>query len=156
MGFTDTGEESSNLITHTICDECSDNLDFQLGVTLKRYLESFRMPIIATDRDGNLLAANDPARKLHGIKPMKTDSGWKGKIYECAHSRLPERCNNKLHFNGCTIRFAVTDTFNTGNSHTDLPAFINDHCPQQPASDYDLLISSSKKDGTIYLVIDPA
>lgn len=156
MGSVDTGEDSSDLITHTICNECADNLDFQLGVTLQRYLDSFKIPIIAVDRNGNMLAVNKPAKGLNGIEHCNSGSGWDGKIYECAHSRLPERCSNKFHFNGCAIRFAVIDTFNTGNSHIDLPTYINDHYPQALGREYDLLISASKKNGTVYLTIDPA
>src|SRR5512138_1681791 len=104
MGNIGRADETAGLITHSICDECADNLDFQLGVTLHRYLDSLKMPIALVDGDAKVILANSGVRESAATEPLQLDGKWKEKIYECPHARLPQRCDNDIHCSGCTIR----------------------------------------------------
>lgn len=152
MGNSDADTGSAGQVTHSICGECADNLDFQLGVTLQRYLNSMKMPVVVVDGDGNVLQANSMAA---GTSPVRPGGEWDGKIYECAHARLPERCRHLIHSSGCTIRFAATETYTTGREITAVPALLNGCSPSEtmPA---DYLISTKLVDGTVYLRIEKA
>lgn len=152
MGFTGSESRDTGLITHTICAECADNLDFQLGVSLRRYLDSLRIPVLVVDEDNRILLTNEEATRC-GKGMIETGEAFNGKVFECAHARLPERCSHDIHCSACTIRFAVTDTYRTGNSHDDLPALLND-CTSSPAEKFDFHISTRKVDAVVYLRID--
>jgi len=154
MGNTDAEDGPVGNVTHSICDECADNLDFQLGVTLQRYLDSLKMPIILVDCAGNVLKANSMARDLAGTPQEQAGRGWEGKIYECAHSRLPERCSQMFHSSGCTIRFAATETYTTGRNITAVPALLNGCSSSQVTCDY--LISTKLVNGIVQLMIEQA
>lgn len=139
-------------ITHSICAECADNLDFQLGVPLKRYIDSFNIPIIVLGTDGKAVIENAAALLRKETTAGGTVGNWIGKVYECAHARLPDRCRQKLHCNGCAIRFSVTDTYRSGNSHLDVPALLDD-CSADASGKVGFHISTSKQNGIVYLSI---
>lgn len=142
-------EDSSNLVTHSICDACADNLDFQMGVSLTRYLDSLQVPIIALDESGQFIAVNEIARKLHHDKAVAV---WNEKIYECAHARLPEGCKKAVHCSGCAIRFITADVYRTGSSQSNIPAFIN-FCSADQTEKVELLFSADKINGIVFLRI---
>lgn len=151
MGETCPGEDSADTVSHSICDECADNLDFQLGVTLQRYLDSLKMPVVLVDGSGNVLQANSTAQQCAcAVQPGKE---WSGKIYECAHARLPERCSHLIHSSGCTIRFAVTETFTTGREITAVPTLQNG-CSSSERTRGDYLISTKLEGGIVLLKIE--
>jgi len=153
MGTAGATEDTDGLITHTICEECSDNLDFQLGVSLQRYLDSLKIPIALVDGMGNLLKINAEAGKISISAEFVDGHEWHGRIYECAHARLPQRCSNTIHCSGCTIRFAVTETFNSGRGFSCVPALVNG-CTSSPAQKCDYLISTSLVNGMVLLKIE--
>jgi len=153
MGNAGAAEDTDELITHTICEECSDNLDFQLGVSLHRYLDSLKIPIALIDGMGNILKTNAEAAKMPISPECELACEWHGRIYECAHARLPERCSNTIHCSGCTIRFAVTETYNSGLGFSCVPALVNG-CTSSPAQKCDYLISTNLVDGMVLLKIE--
>jgi len=146
------GKASKGLVTHSVCSDCADNLDFQLGVSLKEYLDSLKMPIIALDDYGAVIAVNSAAsliyREKSGIEPV----AWKEKVYECAHARLPEGCKKTVHCSGCAIRFVTSDTFNSGESRQNVQAHLN-HCSSDMNEKAELLISADKIDNIVFLRI---
>ncbi len=146
------GKASANLVTHSICSECSDNLDFQLGVPLKSYLDSLNIPIIALDGTGATIGINAAALKLGKEKNPVTSAEWPGTVFECAHARLPEGCKRTVHCSGCAIRIVATESFATGEGRHDVPAHLN-HCSSNPDEKVDLLISADSIDGIVFLRI---
>lgn len=150
-----TGNDDYAIVTHTICDECADNLDFQLGVTLKRYLDSLKIPVALVDREGMILQMNCTAQDCSGAPEPRQSEEWESKIYECAHARLPERCTHDIHCSGCTIRFAVTETYATGRDVISVPALVNS-CTSSPSQPCDYLISTRMVKGVVHLVIESA
>ncbi len=154
MGRNDDPYDGAEPITHTICDECADNLDFQLGVPLQRYLDSLKVPILLVDDRGDFLMANPAAREISPL-PLPANREWEGKIYECSHARLPERCCHSIHSSGCTIRFATNETYATGRAIVSLPTLVNG-CSSSPDQKCDYLVSTSLIEGIVHLKIEKA
>jgi hypothetical protein len=145
-----SSKKDSGLVTHSICSECADNLDFQLGVSLKRYLDSLKIPVIALDGNGQFIGINSAAIAASGKAADRQLIEWPEKIYECAHARLPQGCRTAIHCSGCAIRFAVTDTYNSGSSTKELPAHLN-HCSTDLEEKVELLISTDRIDNIVFL-----
>lgn len=140
----------AELVTHSICDSCADNLDFQSGVTLQRYLDSLKIPIVALNGDGRMIAVNAEATGISSGKAGEEKADWPHKVFECAHARLPEGCKNRIHCSGCAIRFVVTEAFKTGKSLRDIPALIT-HCDSGPNEKAELMISADRIDKIVFL-----
>jgi len=140
----------SSLVTHSICSDCSDNLEFQLGVPLQRYLDSLKIPIIALNGDGRVIAVNCEASRIHPGKTGEEMAEWHDRIFECAHARLPEGCGNTVHCSGCAIRFAAVECYRTGESLRNLPAHIT-HCDSDSADKAELLISADMINKVVFL-----
>jgi hypothetical protein len=141
-----------SLVTHSICSACSDNLEFQLGVPLQRYLDSLKIPIIALNGDGRVIAVNCEASRIYSGKTGEEMAEWPDKIFECAHARLPEGCGNAVHCSGCAIRFAASDSYRTGANLRDLPAYLT-HCDSDSPDKAELLISADRVDKIVFLRI---
>lgn len=141
-------KEDEELVTHSICSDCADNLDFQMGVSLQRYLGSLKIPVIALDETGKVIAINQEAKKT-GV-PETSVASWGNKVYECSHARLPKGCKTAIHCSGCAIRAIVEQVYKSGTSQREIPAHL-DHCSKDSRSKADLLISADKIEGIVYL-----
>lgn len=146
------GRAAENLVTHSICLNCADNLDFQLGVSLQVYLDSLKVPIIALDGSGAVIAINSAAVLRGKGEAAAPASEWVEKVFECSHVRLPEGCKRAVHCSGCAIRFVTADTFSSGESRHDVPAHLN-HCSYDLNEATELLISADKVDNIVFLKI---
>jgi hypothetical protein len=146
------GKETDDLVTHSICDDCADNLEFQMGVTLTRYLDSLKIPIIALDEGGRIIAVNNEAGKLHDRTIVDVSAPWGKKIFECAHARLPEGCKKAVHCSGCAIRFITADVYKTGMGQIDVPAHFNS-CSADLTEAIELLVSADKVENIVFLRI---
>lgn len=146
------GKASENMITHSICSDCSDNLDFQLGVSLKTYLDSLKIPVVALDSNGFLIGVNRAAAEIYRDKAVIEPVDWKEKVFECAHARLPQGCNKNVHCSGCAIRIVTTESFSSGKSIQNVPAHLN-HCSSDMTEKTDLLISADRINNVVFLRI---
>lgn len=144
------GKAPSKLVTHSICNDCSDNLEFQLGVSLKKYLDSLHFPIIALDSKGTLIGINAAALEVYKGKAVIETAEWKEKVFECAHARLPEGCKKAVHCSGCAIRIVAAECFNSGESMHDVPAHLS-HCSSDLNENIELLISADRIDNIVFL-----
>lgn len=140
------------LVTHSICNECADNLEFQLGVNLDRYLETFKFPVVALDSNGALIGINSSAKKEYKDKVVLEDAAWGSKIYECSHSRLPLGCKEAIHCSGCAIRIAINQTTESNTNNQAVPAQLNQCCGDKNAQP-ELLVSADRVGNTIFLRI---
>ncbi len=148
-----TGDKASKgLVTHSICPDCADNLDFQLGVSLKTYLDSIKIPIVALNGNGSLIGVNRAATTAYKGKAVIEAVSWQEKIFECAHARLPQGCKKRVHCSGCAIRIVTSDAFSSGQSIRDIPAHL-DHCSSENNEEVELFISADKIDNIIFLRI---
>ena len=142
-----------NVITHSICETCKDNLLFQLGIELQVFLDSLDVPIVVVDGEGIIVTGNDQARTLLR-KELPEIEGYKGgEVFECAYARLPEGCGNTIHCSGCTIRRTVMQTYETGRSFFRVPAVLNRDTPKEPDKT-SLLISTERLADVVLLRID--
>jgi hypothetical protein len=139
-------------ITHSICSDCADNLDFQLGVSLQRYLDSLKMPVVALNGNGSMIAVNVEAFRMHADsgKTWEGLAEWPDRIFECAHARLPGGCGSSIHCSGCAIRFIVTECYKTGKSISNVPAHFS-HCDSGPPDKAELLVSADRVDKIVFL-----
>jgi ferredoxin len=146
------GKASANMLTHSICSDCSDNLDFQLGVSLTTYLDSFKIPVVALDGNGFLIGVNRAASEIYKGKAVIDSVEWQEKVFECAHARLPQGCKKAVHCSGCAIRIVTSESFRSGESSHNVPAHL-DHCSSDRAEKAELLISADKTDNIVFLRI---
>jgi len=143
---------STNVLTHSICSDCSDNLDFQLGVSLTTYLDSFKIPVVALDGNGLLIGVNRAATEIYKGKAAIEPAEWQEKVFECAHARLPQGCKKAVHCSGCAIRIVTSESFRSGASTSDVPAHFN-HCSSDRTEKAELLVSADKTDNIVFLKI---
>lgn len=146
------GKAAANMLTHSICSGCSDNLDFQLGVSLTTYLDSFIMPVVALDGNGALIGINGAASERFKGKAVSASAEWQEKVFECAHARLPQGCEQAVHCSGCAIRIVTSESFRTGESSSAVPAHVN-HCSSDRTETAELLVSAEKTDDIVFLKI---
>jgi len=118
-------------VSHGICSRCLDNLEFQRGVTLSRFVGALPHPV--------LLAAPDDQTR----------------IFECPSARLPGGCQRNVPCSGCAIRLAVTRAFETGEPQVRLPAALKPDDPDSPAFPA-LRVSTSKIGPIVFLRLEPA
>lgn len=113
-----------NKISHGICKDCEENLNYQDGVELNDYIKNLKYPVIVVNNDVVVYDANKNVLKLlkKDIDQIKGNRG--GIIFECAHSRLPGGCGKTIHCSGCAIRNSVKKTYETGESIIRVPAYL--------------------------------
>ena len=150
IGFVKESIHPDTEISHGICSSCRDNIVFQEGVQLQRYIESFAIPILVVDSNVKVTAVNSRACEILGKEPKTIVQHLGGNVFECEYARLPEGCGRTIHCSGCTIRKAVTKCFATGKPQSMVPAYIN---PDSPSS-RTLSITTVKVDNLVMLRID--
>jgi len=153
LGTVDSQAGSDNVITHSICKSCKDNVLFQMGVELGVFLDSLKLPIVVVNRRGTIVTGNDQAKKLLR-KGLPEIEGYKGgEVFECAYARLPEGCGNTMHCSGCAIRRTVMRTHETGRSFLRVPTTLNQNNSEHP-KETKLLISTERLADLVLLRID--
>ncbi len=111
-------------VTHGICSDCADNMEFQLGVSIRKFLNSFSVPVVLVDGERRTISANSRALQLVAKELSSINHEQLGTVFECAYSRLPGGCGKSVHCSGCVIRNAITTTYATGEPVFELPASI--------------------------------
>jgi len=147
----DTAQENSS--DQDICEKCSDNLLYQMGVKLEVFLDSLELPVVVVNREGIIVTGNDKAKTLLK-KELPEIAGYRsGDVFECAYARLPEGCGETVHCSGCTIRRTVFETYGTGRSLLRVPATLYRNTQGNPEK-IKLLISTERIDDLVLLRID--
>ena len=154
MDAGEEGQSDAAIISHGICNDCADNVEFQLGVSIKKFLDSFNMPVVMLDVDGRAITANRNALDLLKKELVAIKHVLLGNIFECAYSRLPGGCGKTTHCSGCTIRSAIKDTFTTGRSNIKLPATVA-YNRDDLREGVSLLISTEKALNYVLLKFEP-
>jgi len=152
LGTIKTEMYSESLITHGICEECKNAFFDPLKTTLMDFLDGLNVPVIVVDATVSINSANRQARELLH-KELPRIVGFKGgDVFECAYAALPEGCGKTIHCVGCAIRNTVVDTFRTGTSHLEIPAYLNHTIDNGPEIRF--LISTEKVNDVVLLRID--
>jgi PAS domain-containing protein len=153
IGRVEGSRLSDSEISHGICDSCLDNITFQQGVPLQQYLDSFPLPVFAVDSYGVVKAVNSRACEALGKEPVEVVQHLSGNVFECAYARLPEGCGRTIHCSGCTIRRAITKTYETGEPQSMIPATLNRGLPGH-VSQIALYITTMKAGDVVMLRVE--
>lgn len=140
-------------ISHGICDSCRDYFFSPQGPpTFDGFLDMLSVPVIVVDESVKVVTANNKACNLLGKSCQDLKGINFGDAIECAYARLPEGCGRLVHCRSCAVRLTVLDTFKTGRSHYDVPAY-HDLCFYQRERNVCYLISTEKSGDFVYLKI---
>lgn len=149
MDDSEAGNAESREITHGICDDCLSNIEFQQGVSLLRFIDSLREPVMVRDENNEVQLINQAAADLLGIDRNTFLGGVPGQIFECQHARYPQGCGHAVHCSGCALRLAIQQTAETGKGVNRLPASLS-----HEDEDTRLLITTEKLGRVVLLRID--
>jgi hypothetical protein len=141
------------VITGGVCEECLDRIGAQPGMPLRDFLDGIQAPVLLVDSGVVVKTANLAVQSLlkKDISQMRGERG--GDVFECEYASQPGGCGGTLHCSGCAIRRAVTETFLTGESRSNVPAFLNERYESQ-FRQLGLQISTEKVWGMVLLRID--
>ena len=137
-------------VSHGMCPECFDHFEEQIdGLSLDRYLDKFKAPIMIVNADGRIVASNKLAEEMMG-KPRREIFGLLGgEAMECAYARLPEGCGNTVHCETCTIRKTVMNAMESGEPQLHVHVTL-----RQADREVKMVISTDKIDEVIRIVIE--
>lgn len=144
---------SDDIITHGICTTCKEKILGPKKVELTTLLDSLNVPIVVVNAMANAETANKAARKILQKELPEITGFTGGAVFECAYSTLPEGCGKTIHCSGCAIRNTVMDTFQSGNSHLEIPAQLTKGTSDKN-QEVILLISTEKVSDVVLLRID--
>jgi len=148
-----SADAADRAITGGLCEECFRHLEARMGTPLMDYLDGLDVPVLATDDDVVVQAANKPLLELVGKGLSEVQGQRGGDVFECAYARLPGGCGRTVHCSGCAIRRAVTETFVTGKSQRGVRAYLSrDNVTAM--LQLGLVISTEKAFGVVLLRID--
>ena len=139
--------------SHSLCASCAHHFRATAGMPFEQYIEGLEAPVVTVTPQGTIATANAIALELLGKSPTEIMGFNGGDVFECEYARLPEGCGETVHCSGCTIRNTVMDTLQTGTPHRREPAYLNRYS-DRGSQHYDLLISTEKKGGVVFLTIE--
>jgi len=141
-------------ITRRFCAACREYFSSPRGrISLPQYLNELGAPILVMDDDVRVLGFNEPARALLGYRVEGCVGRYGGDVLECAYARLPGGCGNTEHCKACAIRRTVTNTYTTGDSKHNVPAY-QDIVTPTGTREIRFLISTEKVGNFVLLRID--
>ncbi|MBW1722432.1 MAG: hypothetical protein JRH13_09260 [Deltaproteobacteria bacterium] len=140
-------------VTHGICPDCLREMLSHEAVTLREYLDRFPGPVFLVDAEGRIVTANKEGLKVLNKRAEDIEGRLGGDAFECKYAKLPGGCGNTIHCKTCTIRITVTDTLETGQSHTKIPAYPDLH-HMSGENRIRFLISTEKVGKAVLLRID--
>lgn len=143
-----------NAVSHGICLACLDNLEFQQGVPLTRFVEELPYPILLIHPGLALSAPNRMARQRFGESKATSRKPFSMQVYECAEARLPGGCRRRIPCTACAIRQSVVRTFETGEPELRVPAALKPSDPDR-VSFIHFLVSTIKVGPMVLLRLEP-
>jgi len=152
IACADDSEPSCAEISHGICAPCVENLSFEEGVTVQRFIDSLPVPVLVVDADCRTEGMNRSACEELALRSESVQHELLGDVFTCVNSRMPGGCGRTIHCSGCAIRRAVTHTFATGDPQV-FPATLAVGDPDQPAQ-IDLVITTIKTEGMVLLRLE--
>lgn len=151
-----SNKETQNIdfpISHGICKDCSDSLMSELDTPLKKFINSFEVPVMLVDNRNNAILINQAAREVSSLHIEVRGGPTCGMVVGCIHSDEPEGCGATVHCEGCVIRRSILYTYQTDNPC--LQEACNDDQFYSGKRVASLKISTEKLGNRILLKIDP-
>ena len=138
-------------VSHGMCPECVYHFSRQWnGLSLAEYLDSFDFPVMVSDGDSRIFAANQPMASMLGKEKRDITGLLGGEAFECAYARLKEGCGLTEHCQTCTVRNTITSTYETGE-----PVF-NQRCyVQHDSGKRYYLVTTVKLERSVQVTIEP-
>jgi PAS domain-containing protein len=142
-------ERASDAAARGMCAACFAYFErIRQGLTLGEYLDMFRQPVLVSDADGNVLAANSVMASLTGREPAELRGIRFGGALSCERARLPGGCGKTTHCRDCTIRRMVTEVSRTRLARRRVPAYL-----QTEEGRHELCVTVRPGDGDVLEVI---
>lgn len=153
IGLTDHTGDRYPAVSYGICSKCANLFLADQGVDLSTFLDALDIPVLLVDNDVRVIGANTLALSLVQKQLPEIEHCHGGSVFECIYAATPEGCGKTVHCSGCAIRIAVRDTFHSGSSHREMPAYLKCDRAGQPTQ-IGLLISTEKVSEAVLLKID--
>jgi hypothetical protein len=135
-----------------MCEACFGHfLPQWKGQSFSEYLDRFDFPVLVTDDNVRVIAANDAACHQLGVDKPTVVGLLGGRALECLNSRLPGGCGITDHCETCALRNTVARVFATGQPACDVPAAL-----VRASGKVRLLISAEKEDNAVKVAVRPA
>ncbi len=150
----DMGEKApleNDQVSHGMCPECTEHFTRQWdGLSLAEYLDTFKFPVMVSDGNGRIVAANQPMAGMLGKDKRDVTGLLGGEAFECSYARLEGGCGQTEHCQTCTVRNTILSTYETGE-----PVY-NQRCYVQHDSDKRYyLVSTVKLERSVQVTIEP-
>lgn len=140
-------------VSHGICRSCLDVYMVGLGIPMKQFLDTLKVPIFIMDQERRIQGANDLGRQLVSKDIGQITGYLGGEVFQCVHASEPGGCGQTLHCRSCVIRNSVLKTFETGEACIHVPACQDLDTYLGPRT-VRFLISTEKVDDAVLLFID--
>ncbi|HUL53343.1 MAG TPA: PAS domain-containing protein [Opitutaceae bacterium] len=101
-------------VSHGICRECRMKLMGEATTSLGDFLNDLAFPVLATDGDRLVLAANHAAEELLGKSASRLTGDRVGMAIECYYAGMPGGCGKTAQCRGCALRQNIADTYADG------------------------------------------
>lgn len=101
-------------VSHGICVECRKRVKGETTTSLRDFLNDLEFPVLATDGDRVVLAANRAAEKILGKSATQMTNARVGVAIECYYSGMPGGCGKTAQCRGCALRQNIADTYRDG------------------------------------------
>jgi len=156
----DMGEVSGSLepeaefVSHGLCNSCGSQLFSQMGVQLHEYLNTIGAPIAVVNDRGLIQTINVQARTLLNKELAEIEDKPGGDVLDCIHATSPAGCGNTPACETCTVRSIVMDTFQTGQSHVQVPACLTRRSGTGRRRKTQFVISTERVANIVLLRID--
>jgi hypothetical protein len=108
----DPAEEAE--VSHGICVDCRKKVTGEATTSLSDFLNDLDFPVLATDGDRVVLAANRAAQKALGKSATQMTNTRVGVAIECYYSGMPGGCGKTAQCRGCALRQNIADTYADG------------------------------------------
>ncbi len=152
---TEQNNAGPDLPRYDLCPQCEGQLFAQWGVPFQEYIDGLQAPVVITDDNIVLKAANRAACNLLNREAGQMTGLPSGLVFECEHASKPEGCGRTVHCSGCVIRNTVMDCYLSGRPHLRIPATLERGEPGETTTER-LLISTLRRDNVVLLKIELA
>ena len=156
LGTSDGPQEGLNDqdVTTGICTDCAEFFTRNNSrQDMTTFLNTLPIPVVVVSGEREVQFANDLASKAIGSDLNHFQGRRLGEAVECARARLPGGCGRTVHCKGCTMRMAIEETYETGESQCRKTAVMKRNTPDGE-KDFYFIISTEKVGELVYLKVE--